>query len=37
MLKERVEKKTGFFMDRMRYEYYGYCKKLQAEEGLIRF
>jgi Fe2+ or Zn2+ uptake regulation protein len=23
---ERVEKKTGFTVDRIRFEYYGYCK-----------
>jgi Fur family peroxide stress response transcriptional regulator len=33
MLKERVEKKTGFFMDRMRYEYYGYCKNCRRKKG----
>ena len=33
MLKERVEKKTGFVMNRMRYEYYGYCKKCKQKQG----
>jgi Fur family transcriptional regulator, peroxide stress response regulator len=33
MLKERVEQKTGFAMNRMRYEYYGYCKKCKQKKG----
>jgi Fe2+ or Zn2+ uptake regulation protein len=33
MLKERVEKKTGFVMNRMRYEYYGYCKRCRQKKG----
>ena len=33
MLKEQVEKKTGFIMNRMRYEYYGYCKTCKQKKG----
>ena len=33
MLKEQVEKKTGFITNRMRYEYYGYCKECRQKKG----
>jgi Fur family peroxide stress response transcriptional regulator len=33
MLKERVEKKTGFVTNRMRYEYYGDCKNCRQKKG----
>ncbi len=33
MLKEQVEQKTGFVMNRMRYEYYGYCKNCRPNKG----
>jgi Fur family peroxide stress response transcriptional regulator len=31
---ERVEEKTGFAVNRIRYEYYGYCKKCRQKRGL---
>jgi Fur family transcriptional regulator, peroxide stress response regulator len=30
---ERVEKKTGFAVNRIRYEYYGYCKNCRQKQG----
>ena len=33
MLKKQVEQKTGFVMNRVRYEYYGYCKKCKQKKG----
>lgn len=29
---ERVERKTGFAVDRIRFEYYGYCKKCRKKQ-----
>jgi Fur family ferric uptake transcriptional regulator len=29
----RVEKKTGFAVNRIRYEYYGYCKSCRKKQG----
>jgi Fur family transcriptional regulator, peroxide stress response regulator len=30
---ERVEEKTGFAVNRIRYEYYGYCKNCRQKQG----
>jgi Fe2+ or Zn2+ uptake regulation protein len=30
---ERVERKTGFAVDRIRFEYYGYCKNCRKKQG----
>jgi Fur family peroxide stress response transcriptional regulator len=33
---ERVEKKTGFAVNRIRYEYYGYCKNCSRSKSRVK-